>query len=230
MMHHLDHTQILKNKWLQKACASEGIISLRMCHRMCMKCAKPCITKRICMAHHHILLMLWLWVGRLIRTKRIVWLLSHCCHLDWRRGSNAVWQSKWILYLKWIGGWRSINRPPGSSICSFIVQTVQSERVQAASLTFIDKMVEENTAICLLFLIQFQSYAQRLSITETKFFKHSPTSARLRAWAPCDQRSFYTQAWLETNHRLKNITLYKTTHKNKNDYLSTQKWECTQHV
>lgn len=104
-------------------------------HRKCSKC---CITKRIRRAHH---MLLWhLLEGRLVGTEGIGLLLSYCCHLHSRRGSETAWQSKWILHLKRIRSWCPVNWLLCGSICCFIVQTVQSKRVQSTSLTFIGRM------------------------------------------------------------------------------------------
>lgn len=123
---------------LQKTRCPKRIVWLGMCDWIHRKSSKPGVTKRIWWAHHQMLLLWWLLVGRLEWTKGVGLLLGHCRHLNWRRGSNTVGHCKWILYFKWIWGCCSVGRLLSSSICSFIIQTVQSEGVQSASLTFIN--------------------------------------------------------------------------------------------
>uniref|UniRef100_A0A2P2PKZ4 Clathrin assembly protein n=1 Tax=Rhizophora mucronata TaxID=61149 RepID=A0A2P2PKZ4_RHIMU len=71
---------------LQKTGASKWIGSLRMgCIMICWK-RPECISKGICGAHHHVFLLLWPWVDRLVWAEGIGWLLRHCSHLNHGRG------------------------------------------------------------------------------------------------------------------------------------------------
>lgn len=123
---------------LQKTWCPERIVCLGMCNGIHRESSKPGVTERIWWVHHQMLLLWQLLVGRLEWAKGVGLLLGHCRHLNRRRGSNTVGHCKYILYFKWIWGCCSIGRLLGS-ICSFIIQTVQSEGVQSTSLTFINR-------------------------------------------------------------------------------------------
>lgn len=120
-----------------QACASKWIARLLVSTIVDWECSKPCIKKRILWAQHHMWLLLGLWIsGLLVRAEWIGLILSHRCHLSWWRCSYIVWKCKWIWCFEWVGGWCSIYWLLGSSICSFVVQATQSERIQSASLAF----------------------------------------------------------------------------------------------